>query len=134
MASRKNVGQELFGKCIALLQQRLNIKIKTAVLLIESDFGVHSYKLNDKLVDNLILQEKVFHQDMIRLATKGQVSGGLVTCPDCLGAGEGIRDGILRDCARCKGGGQVVLMLDKTEINNGYESTDNNGSTNESNP
>lgn len=123
---RKNIGQELFGKCITLLQQRLNIKINHAVLLIDSDFGVHSFRLNDKLVENLILQEKVFHQDMIQLATKGQVSGGIVTCPDCLGAGEGIRNGILTNCARCRGGGQVVLMLNKTEINN-----ENNGRENE---
>ena len=110
----QNTAQLVFNKCVRLLEQRLKIKVKTAVLSIDTDFGTFQYTLNDNLVENLLLLEKMFHQDLIRLATKGQVSGGIIVCPDCLGSGEGIREGALITCGRCNGGGEVIPMLDKT--------------------
>lgn len=116
-----DIGNRVFKKAVSLLEQRLKIKIYNAVLIIDSDYGDHSFKLKNNLPGNVMLLNRTMANELQRLATKGQVSGGIVTCDLCQGTGETLLSGILQTCSKCKGGGKMILMLNKTEENNGHD-------------
>lgn len=116
----QDVGNRVFIKSIHLLEQRLKIKISNAILIIESDYGDHEFKLKNNLPANVMLLNRTMANELTRLATKGQVSGGIVLCSLCGGTGETLVTGILQTCSKCKGGGKMVAMLDKTEKQDGH--------------
>jgi len=107
----KDVAGQLFRKCISLLEQRLHIKITSAVLLINSDYGEYEFHLKDNDYENLTLMSKFFHKRLIEVVGRKQFIAGLVICDVCLGAGETVKeDGFISDCTKCKGGGEVARV------------------------
>lgn len=106
-------GQRLFNKCIALMEHRLNIRIKNAVLVFDSDYGEGFVELNEKPEENLLITSRYFHGKLIKTLSRNRAGSGIIPCDRCMGAGELIEGGLLSTCQKCKGGGQVVQILNK---------------------
>lgn len=108
-----NQSARLFQKCISLMEQRLNLRIKNAVLVFDSDYGQGFVELNDKPEENLMITSRYHHGKLMETLSRNRAGGGIITCDRCLGGGELIEGGLLITCKKCKGGGQVVQILNK---------------------
>lgn len=117
MSQNNEQGQRLFEKCITLLEQRLKVKIKNAVLIVDTDYGEAAFELHEKKQpETVMLVSGFFHEKLIKLISRSRVGSSIITCDICLGAGEVYADCLLRTCSKCKGGGKVVQILNREQI------------------
>lgn len=106
----KDVAGRLFRKSISLLEERLHVKIRNAVLIIDTEeYGEHTFQLKENEGEVLILMSRSFHRKMIDTLSRTRYIAGMDTCSRCLGTGRASMDDY-ESCPICKGGGQVVLV------------------------
>lgn len=99
----------VFLKSIGLLESRLGLKVKNAVMILDTDFGnVELIFKDDPMI--LTLVERFLHQRMMRVILNNNQNGLVVTCSKCMGGGEVEEGGMLITCSKCKGGGEVVRI------------------------
>lgn len=111
----KEEGRRIFGKSISLMETRMGVKVRRATLLIDTDFGLMTFHLSDDIptfqMTTKYMAEKLNTFALAQATTSMQ----LVTCSECIGSGEILEsDKILSTCGKCKGGGQMVVLINAT--------------------
>src|SRR5688572_8332768 len=107
MSTEKEKAERIFYKAISLMEDRLRLKIKNAVFILDTDYGEFEFVLKDK-PELLILMQKFYNKRLTSLIMHKRGSQ-LITCDLCLGTGETTSGGMLIDCSKCKGGGEMMV-------------------------
>lgn len=103
----------LFEKCLNLIQQRTRLRIRNAILLIDTESGDYQVVLKDK-PEILLLINKFYTRQLVGLIMK-RYGSQLVPCDKCV-EGEYYIGDILVVCSKCKGGGQMVVSFEVNDI------------------
>lgn len=104
----KEQGLRIFHKCVNLFEERFRLKVKNAVLIIETDNGEVEYVYRDGPT-TLLLLNKVANKRLRKLVLT-PIGSRIIQCDNCFGTGETTDGHSLFDCKKCNGGGEMVLM------------------------
>lgn len=105
---RQKIAQETFERAINLLEKKLNVTIKTAVLTFKTPFQTIEI-IKGKSETVALMQITQARNMMVQLIQENTRENDLIECRDCEGRGEQILDGgTLYTCPTCKGGGELI--------------------------
>lgn len=117
MSTTNDTLTKLFEKCLGLITQRTGLRIRNAVMLIDTEQGDFQVVLKDK-PQILLLINKFYTRQLLGLIMK-RYGSQLIPCDRCNGEGEYMSPGevtVLSLCPKCKGGGQMVVSFDVDKI------------------
>lgn len=104
----KEVGQRIFGKCLALLQERLGLKIHNAILIVQTNEGTFKYDKHDSPVENILLMQRYFNVELLRLSTDKAKENPSIQCQKCFGIGQLLIQKSITNCPTCHGLGVMT--------------------------